>query len=73
MSNKEKCFHCKHKWNCYKRQMQGYINMDCTPEQIKQNKRDWKWFELFAETPKERQRARQIYIDICKASWAKQA
>lgn len=39
----------------------------------KMNTNDKKWYELFNETPKERARRKQIYIDICNASWKRQA
>lgn len=37
------------------------------------NTSDKKWYEVFNETPEERARRKQIYIDICNASWKKQA
>lgn len=40
---------------------------------MKTNTSDKKWYELFNETPKERARRKQIYIDICNASWKRQA
>lgn len=43
------------------------------PTKTHSNTSNKKWYELFNETPKDRARRTQIYIDICNACWKKQA
>lgn len=69
MNNTPKqCFHCPDKWNCYDRMMKGRMTQ-CKPEEYKQKIINWKWFELYAETPEERKRNKNNYINICKSIW----
>lgn len=59
------CFHCPYKWNCYDRQMTGRDN-PCNNS--KEQRKNWKWFELYCETPEDRKFAREMYINISKAN-----
>lgn len=68
MGNNKKCEHCHDKFKCYDRMMSGRMNQ-CEPEEHKQQMINWKWFELYAETPAERKRCRQNYIALCEAMW----
>lgn len=57
------CWYCPHKWQCYDRIMKGRTKpCNNKDEQIK----NWKWFDLYAETPEERQKAKEDYIKFCK-------
>lgn len=63
-----KCEHCPDKFNCYDRMMCGRM-LQCRPEEHKQKILNWKWFELYAETPEERKRNNYNYIAFCRAMW----
>lgn len=49
------------------------MNTTIAPIRVISSTSDKKWYELFKETPKDRARRTQTYIDICNASWKKQA
>lgn len=66
MENLGNCWNCPHKFNCYDRMVLGRQGQ-CRPEEHKQNIVNWKWFELYAETPAERKMARQNYIILSNA------
>lgn len=63
MPNINNCFHCKDKFNCYDRMMKGRI-IQCKPEEHKEKVLNWKWWKLTQETPADRKRNREIYIEI---------
>ena len=65
------CFYCPDKWKCYDRVFKGRQN-PCTAEERKINKINYKWFELYSETPDDRSFNKRAYIDICRACWKKQ-
>lgn len=55
------CFYCKYKWECYDRFFKGRTTL-CNNSQEQQ--KNYKWWRLTGETPKDREQARKFYIAI---------